>query len=1445
MALIRIIPDKNNQFLKDLQEDLVARDASKIEIYKKIKIVSLDLDIVTKHVKVFLELPESLELAEIEFGFSNLIQKFIPELESINCNLKIKRQIVNIKEGFEEVWSDLLLRLQEYLPTSNGWLERAKYDFADSQITIKVESNFGLTQLKNNRCDEFIRSFIRDELGLDVTVFFDVYSVELPKVPLPEFIPPTEVPSYLADFSDYEEPGRAAGVKRTRRSKTEEGAILGRKITPNEEIIPLKDILDEERSVVVEGKIFELEEKELKSGRKIILFAITDFSNSISGKVFVESKSDLITRLNKDKWIKCRGKIQFDKYTQELTLWPNDIIEITRDDMRKDNAPLKRVELHAHTKMSAMDSVAEVSKLIKTAIGWGHQAIAITDHGVVQAFPEAFNVAKGKIKVIYGLEAYFIDDGEAIVLNPIDKPLREIEWVIFDFETTGFNANNAEIIEIGAVKIRDGEIVDKFSAFVNPQKPIPLEIINLTGIDQSMVDEASLLSEILPDFVDFFQDSVLVAHNATFDLRFLQAALRKTGMQEVIPKITIIDTLNLSRALLTNLKNHKLNTLAEHFQVSLKNHHRACDDAQATGEIFLKLLSEIDIEIKTLADINNLSTKIDWKRLRSSHMCILAKNYTGLKNLYQLISISHLEYFYRQPRIPKSVLQNYRDGLLIGSACEAGYLFKTALSGATDEQLKEIIKFYDYIELQSLSNNKFLVRDGQLDSIEDLQELNKRIYYLAKEAGKPVVAAGDVHFIEPRDAIYREILMTGKGFDDAEEQAPLYLKTTDEMLEEFSYFGEEIAREIVIDNTNLISEMIEDIRPVPEGVYPPKIEGADQEIREMAYQNARSIYGEDLPEIIEKRLERELKAVIENGFAVNYLISQKLVKKSLDDGYLVGSRGSVGSSLAATMCDITEVNPMVPHYLCSECKYSEFITDNSVASGPDLPDKDCPKCGKKLKKEGHDIPFEVFMGFKGDKVPDIDLNFSGEYQTKIHKYTEELFGRDYVFRAGTISTVAERTAYGFVKNYLAEKGVNACGAEVNRLVKGCAGVRRTTGQHPGGLMIVPNDREVYDFCPIQHPANDINSDVRTTHFDYHSIHDNLLKLDILGHDDPTSIRMLQDLTGIDPRNIPLDDQKTMKIFSSTKPLGLTPEQLGTTVGTFGVPEFGTSFVRGMLEETRPSTFAELVRISGLSHGETVWLNNAQDYVRNGTATLKEVISVRDDIMNYLIAKGMDYSLAFKIMEKVRKGKGVSEEEENAMRKQNVPEWYIESCKKIKYMFPKAHAAAYVMMSFRIAYFKVHHQLEFYATYFSIKAGDFDAQLVIQGIDYLKQVKQELEAKGNDATAKEKGTLTVLEIVIEAMLRGIEFARVDLYKSDPVKFLIDPDSHKLIPPFVSLQGLGENAARNIVACRNESEFKSQEDLASRARLSKTIIEGMQQHGTLKGLPEKNQLSLFGF
>jgi len=1033
--------------------------------------------------------------------------------------------------------------------------------------------------------------------------------------------------------------------------------------------------------------------------------------------------------------VKVRGEAQYDKYARELIIFAYDIME-TQKTERQDDAAKKRVELHLHTQMSAMDGVSSVKDLVRRAAKWGHPAVAITDHGVVQAYPEAYEAGKkNNIKIIYGVECYLVSDSAAIVYNPSDTTL-DGDFVVFDIETTGLNASTDRIIEIGAVKVSRGKITDRFSTFVNPKIPIPDKIVELTGITDEMVKDAPEIEEVLESFLNFSKDCVLVAHNAQFDTGFIKV---NAGRYNKPFQYCILDTLELTRALFPELKRHRLNVVAKHLNVKLENHHRAVDDAGATAEIFIKCMDMLrQREITYIRDINSaLAGDKDIKSMDSYHAVILVKDQAGLKNLYKIISESHLKYFYKKPRVPKSLYMQYKEGLMIGSACEAGELYRAILEGKSDEELSRIVKFYDYLEIQPLGNNQFMVDSGRLESIQDLKNINKKIVNLGEQYNKPVVATCDVYFLDPQDEVFRRILMAGQGFADADNQAPLYLRTTDEMLQEFEYLGQEKAYEVVVENTNKIAEMIEFVKPIPDETFPPEIPGAEEEIQRLSISKAVEIYGDPLPKIVKDRMDKELNSIIKHGFSVMYIIAQKLVWKSLSDGYLVGSRGSVGSSFVAFLAGITEVNALPPHYVCPKCKNSEFITDGSVGSGVDMPDKNCPKCGTKYNKDGHDIPFETFLGFDGDKEPDIDLNFSGDYQPIAHKYTEELFGEGHVFRAGTIGTIAEKTAYGFVKKYLEERGKVVHNAEINRLVKGCTGIKRTTGQHPGGVMIVPRKNEIYEFCPIQHPADDPDSSIITTHFDYHSISGRLLKLDILGHDDPTVIRMLEDLTGVNAREIPIGDSATMSLFTSTEALGVSPEEIGSEVGTFAVPEFGTKFVRQMLVDTKPKTFAELVRISGLSHGTDVWLNNAQDLVRAGTATLSEVICTRDDIMLYLIYKGVPAKQAFKIMESVRKGKGLKEEDEAIMRENNVPEWYIDSCKKIKYMFPKAHAVAYVMMAFRIAYFKVHYPTAFYTAYFTVRADDFDAELMTHGVERVRSKIKELEAKGNDISAKER------------------------------------------------------------------------------------------------------------
>jgi DNA polymerase III subunit alpha, Gram-positive type len=1222
---------------------------------------------------------------------------------------------------------------------------------------------------------------------------------------------------------------------------------IGYTIKDDEEIRNIESIHDEERRIAIQGYIFDAETRELRSGRSLLTFKVTDYTSSILVKMFSRDKEDvsLLQSVKKGMWVKVRGSIQNDTFVRDLVMIANDINEMKpkeRTDTAEEDE--KRVELHLHTPMSQMDAVTSVSKYIEQASKWGHKAIAVTDHGVVQSFPEAYSAGKKHgVKILYGLEANVVDDGVPIAYNPQHRLLQDDTFIVFDVETTGLSAVYDSIIELAAVKIKGGEIIDRFEAFANPHHPLSATTINLTGITDDMVRDAPDVSEVLKRFYTWCGDDIFVAHNASFDMGFLNVGYKKIGFEKVTNPV--IDTLELARFLLPDLKNHRLNTLCKKFDIELTQHHRAIYDAEATGYLLVKMLKDaLEQGIEYHDQLNdNMGKGKAYQRSRPFHVTLLAKNDIGLKNLFKLVSISHLDYFYRVPRIPRSVLQKYREGIIIGSACDKGEIFEGMMQ-KSPEEVEEIASFYDYIEVQPPDNYKHLIELELVHNMKSLKEIIANIVKLGEKLDKPVVATGNVHYLNPVDHIYRKILIGSQGGANPLNRHSLpqvHFRTTDEMLECFSFLDKEKAKEIVVTNTQKIAAETDEIKPIKDDLYTPKIEGADDEIRQMSYDRARSIYGEELPEIVEKRIEKELKSIIGHGFAVIYLISHKLVKKSLDDGYLVGSRGSVGSSLVATLTEITEVNPLPPHYVCPTCKHSEFFNDGSVGSGFDLPDKDCPNCGEKYSKDGHDIPFETFLGFKGDKVPDIDLNFSGEYQPRAHNYTKVLFGEEYVYRAGTIGTVAEKTAYGYVKGYANDNNLHLRGAEVDRLVSGCTGVKRTSGQHPGGIIVVPDYMDIFDFSPIQYPADDSTSEWKTTHFDFHSIHDNLLKLDILGHDDPTVIRMLQDLSGIDPKTIPTDDPEVMKIFSGTESLGVTEEQIMCKTGTLGIPEFGTRFVRQMLEDTKPTTFSELVQISGLSHGTDVWLGNAQELIHNQTCTLSEVIGCRDDIMVYLIYKGLEPSLAFKIMESVRKGKGLSDEFIDEMKKNDVPNWYIDSCLKIKYMFPKAHAAAYVLMAVRIAYFKVHHPLLYYAAYFTVRADDFEIDVMNRGSSSIKARIDEINVKGLDASPKEKNLLTVLELALEMCERGYSFQKVDLYRSSASEFIIDGKS--LIPPFNSIAGLGTNAAVNIVKARAEGEFLSKEDLQKRGKVSKTILEYLDSQGCLQSLPEQNQLSLF--
>ncbi|HLS07828.1 PolC-type DNA polymerase III [Lentibacillus sp.] len=1237
---------------------------------------------------------------------------------------------------------------------------------------------------------------------------------------------------------------KEARDQKNQKNEQHKPFMIGYKI--QDEPIQMEEIQEEERRVTIQGYVFSTEIRQLRSGRSLLIVKATDYTDSLQIKMFSKGDDDVTAfeQLKEGMWIKARGSIQTDMYTSELAMMANDIHEV-KVATRKDTAPEgeKRVEFHAHTTMSQLDAVVSPSALIEQAAKWGHKAVAITDHGGVQGFPEAQAAGeKHGVKVIYGVEANLVDDGVPIAYNESDVALAEGTYVVFDVETTGLSAVYDTIIELAAVKIHQGEVVDRFESFANPHQPLSQTTTDLTGITDDMVKDAPEVDDVLKDFHQWMNDSILVAHNASFDIGFLNQGFQKIGYDKIVNPV--IDTLELSRFLYPELRNHRLNTMCKHLDIELTQHHRAIYDAEATGYLLWKLVKGLLAkDIVNHNQLNNYMGEGDaYKRSRPSHCTLIARTQEGLKNLYKLVSYAHVNYFYRVPRIPRSLLQKHRNGILVGSACDQGEVFETMMQKSVDEAEKAA-EFYDYIEVQPPSNYAHLIEKELVQNEAQILDIISKLTEMGDRLNKPVLVTGNVHHLEEHDKIYRQILIASQSGNPLNRQTlpDTSFRTTNEMIDRFKFLGEVKAKEIVVDNTNALADEIEEVSPLQDGLFTPTIEGAEQEIRDICYNRAKQIYGDPVPEVVTDRLEKELSSIIGNGFAVIYLISHKLVKKSLEDGYLVGSRGSVGSSLVATMLEITEVNPLPPHYVCTECHYHEFITDGSIGSGFDLEDKNCPECGRLLTKDGQDIPFETFLGFKGDKVPDIDLNFSGEYQPRAHNYTKVLFGEEKVYRAGTIGTIAEKTAYGYVKGYASDKQLVYKNAEVDRLVQGCTGVKRTTGQHPGGIIVVPEDKEIFDFTPIQYPADDRNSEWQTTHFDFHSIEDNLLKLDILGHDDPTVIRMLQDLSGIDPKTIPTDDEDVMKIFSGTESLGVTPEQINCKTGTLGVPEFGTRFVRQMLEDTRPSTFAELVIISGLSHGTDVWLGNAEELINDGICELPDVIGCRDDIMVYLLYKGLEASLAFTIMEYVRKGRGLKEEWIEEMKKHGVPDWYIESCKKIKYMFPKAHAAAYVLMAVRIAYFKVHYPIYFYAAYFSVRAGDFELDTMVKGSSAIRQRIEAITAKGNDASPKEKSLLTVLEVALEMCERGFSFQKVDLYRSKASEFIVDGNS--LIPPFDAVDGLGTNAALNIVKAREDGEFLSKEDLRQRSKISKTVLEYLDNHGCLEGMAEKNQLSLF--
>ena len=1270
-----------------------------------------------------------------------------------------------------------------------------------------------------------------------------------------------------------EEKFKKADYRRPLKSSDNPDVIYGKDF--EEGAMKIEEILGEMGEVVIRGRIIAMDQREIRNEKTILIFDVTDYTDTITVKMFVRNDQldELKPNLKKGVFIKLKGMTALDSFDKEIAI--SSVVGIKKESdfrvKRKDNSIRKRVELHCHTKMSDMDGVSEPDDLIKRAYSWGHPGIAITDHGVVQAFPTAnhawedlWKAEKGRckeagvepdkdkfFKVIYGCEAYLVDDLNDIVTGDIKDGTLQDSFVVFDIETTGFSPVKNRIIEIGAVKVEQGEITGRFSQFIDPQTPIPFEIFQLTGISDDMVRGAPTVDKVLPEFLEFIKGCKLVAHNASFDMSFIIENCKCLGYDT---DFVYLDTLTLSRVLFPSHAKHTLDAMAKILKVSLNNHHRAVDDAECTAHIFIKLIAMCEEKnVITLAQVNEMgkASTDAVSKLPYYHVILLAQNNTGRVNLYTMVSESHITYFNRQPKLPKSLLNKHREGILVGSACEAGELYRAILDEKSEEDISRIASYYDYLEIQPLGNNAFMIaseRQRNVNSYEDIKAINKRIVLLGEQLNKPVVATCDVHFLDPEDEVYRRIIMAGKGFADADNQAPLYLRTTEEMLAEFDYLGSDKAEEVVITNTNRIADMVEHISPVRPDKCPPVIPDSDKTLTEICYNKAHEMYGEQLPEIVEKRLEKELNSIIKNGFAVMYIIAQKLVWKSVEDGYLVGSRGSVGSSFVATMAGITEVNPLSPHYYCTECHYSEFESPEIAAavedgcSGCDLPDKTCPKCGALLKKDGFDIPFETFLGFKGDKEPDIDLNFSGEYQSKAHKYTEVIFGAGQTYRAGTVGTLADKTAYGYVKRYYEDHGIHKRGCEINRLSQGCTGVRRSTGQHPGGIIVLPLGEDINSFTPVQHPANDMTTDIITTHFDYHSIDHNLLKLDILGHDDPTMIRMLQDLTGLDPTTIALDDPQVMSLFQNTSALGVTPEQMdGTDLGSLGIPEFGTEFVFQMLRDTKPQKFSDLVRISGLGHGTDVWLGNAQTLILEGKATISTAICTRDDIMTYLIRMGVESSLAFTIMESVRKGKGLKPEWEEVMSANNVPDWYIWSCKKIKYMFPKAHAAAYVMMAWRIGWFKINYPLAYYAAYFSIRASGFSYELMCLGEERLRTVMADYKARKDTLSNKEQDSYKDMKSVLEMYVRGYEFLPIDIFTVHARNFQIIDG--KLMPSLNSIDGLGETAAESIVEAAKGGPFLSKDDFRERAKVSQTVADKLAELGVLGDLPESNQISLF--
>lgn len=1385
-----------------------------------IKVENIKYHKKSKKIQIYLTSKDFIKQEILDEKVRIISEKF--EIDDV----EIIPQYVVSQEEKEKLmtYSNILrLKINSLFPSTKELNGSLKIDYVGDRYEIIITKSPIYSMLISKNAKQIIEESIKSELSLDIKCELILQEDNL------------DIEEYIKNQKSENSDILNDALKPKIEEKSNKNTAQVKKVEIKGDAEKISSINGEMENVIISGQVYSCTTKDIKNDKKLMEFVLSDDSGAIYCKKFL-NQNDVV--LSNGQYVKISGNAEYDSYKHELVIMAKKIQEVARI-AKKDLAQEKMVDLHVHTNMSQMDGLTSVKDLINRVKSYEHCAVTITDHAVVQAFPDVMEVSnKQGIKPIYGCEFYVIEDTQEHI-KVRKKAEFDAKYVVFDLETTGFSNRNDAITEIGAIKVENGEIVEEFSQLINPERPIPEKIQKLTGITNEMVLDKPTISEVLPKFLDFCKDSILVAHNSDFDTGFVR---EKASENNLLYDFDAIDTVILSRLLMPDLKNHKLNTIAKELNVSLENHHRAVDDATATAQIFLTFISKLKaMDIDNFNEINEKINSIDTSKLRPSNVVILAKNQAGIKDLYKLVSLAHTKYLYSgTPTIPKSEIKNHRENLLVGSGFYESDVFSAILKNKPVNEIESIVDFYDYIEINPVTTMNSMINDESVRNVEEIKNINKTIYQIATKMGKTVIASSNSHYLDEDEKLFRKILKSSIKKRDESPDNDLYLRTTDEMLQEFSYLGEDVARKIVIENTNAIANMIEDVIPVPDGTFPPVIEGSDEELRNMCYEKAKRIYSDNLPEIVEKRLDKELNSIINNGYAVMYIIAQKLVTKSLSDGYLVGSRGSVGSSLAAYMSDITEVNALPPHYICTKCKNSEFILDGSYPTGADMPDKDCPVCGEKYYKDGFDIPFETFLGFEGDKEPDIDLNFAGEYQPNAHKYTQKLFGEDYVYRAGTIGTVAEKTAYGFIKKYEELKNEKFSNAQIEVLQKKCTGIKRTTGQHPGGVMVVPDYKDIFDFSPIQYPANDKKSGTLTTHFDYHSISGRILKLDILGHDGPSIIRQLEEFTDTDATKIPLDDKLTMGLFANTDSLGCKLDEIDCLTGTLGIPEFGTKFVRQMLIDTKPGTLGELVRISGLSHGTNVWVNNAQDLVRGNVASLKEVICTRDDIMNYLILKGLKPKTSFKIMENVRKGKGLTEEYENDMKENKVPQWYIDSCKKIEYMFPKAHAAAYVMLSFRIAYYKIHYPEAFYATYFTTKVLDFDVNIISKGQDAILEKIREINSLGNDVSVKEKGLLTVLEVAFEMCKRNIKLEKVDLYKSDAKKFKLS-ENNTIIPPFLAIPGLGDVVAEKIYQEAKESEFISVEDLKERTGASKTVIEELTNSGCIDNLSNTNQLT----